>query len=93
MNNLENDPHDIPIDDHVDEDILIECGYCGHVFQGLESRIEKTIYGRKWVFCSDECLENFKDASNFKDQDLDGYKREKDDDTFEMNISFTGPED
>lgn len=88
----ENDPHDIKVEDHLEKDELIECGYCGHIFGGNESRIEKIIYGKKWVFCSDECLENFRDASNFKDEDLDGYKREDDDDTFEMNVTFTGPE-
>lgn len=88
----ENDPHDIPIEDHIAADEEIECGYCGHVFSSHERRIEKIIYGRKWVFCSEECLEDFKDKSDFADENPDVHHAEDFDElTPEMKVRVSGP--
>lgn len=62
---------EIIIDDHLARNEESVCGYCGHAFAGYESRIEKFLYGRKWVFCSEECLINFKDASNCVETEQD----------------------
>ena len=83
--------HGVQVQDHVAADEEIHCGYCGKSFQGHESRIEKNIYGIKWVFCNEECLESFKDKSDYKDDDPD-MTIEKEDTGFEINMSFTGPE-
>lgn len=61
----------IEIKDHLDKDIGDECGYCGQGFPPDEVVIEKTIHGRTWHFCSEDCMRDFKDASDFKDEDLD----------------------
>lgn len=63
---------DIPIGDHLDPDAIDQCGYCGQHFGPDEIVIEKTILGRLWRFCSEACLNDFRDASDFRDQDLDG---------------------
>jgi YHS domain-containing protein len=57
--------------DHVEADAADECAYCGTAFEEHEVTIERVIYGRKWRFCSDACYHAFRDASDFKDQDLD----------------------
>ena len=64
-------PDDIEVKDHLDKDIEDECGYCGQAFGPDEIVIERTLYGKKHRFCSEECLRDFQDASNFKDEDLD----------------------
>jgi hypothetical protein len=61
---------EIEVKDHLEKD-HDECGYCGQVFGPEFIVIEKTINGRKWKFCSEECYRDFKDASDFKDEDLD----------------------
>ncbi len=63
--------HHIDIRDHVEADAVDECAYCGTPFEPNEVTIERVIYGRKWRFCSDLCYHAFRDASDFKDQDLD----------------------
>jgi len=72
--------HDLDVKDHLDEDETAQCGYCGHHFLSGEARILRRLYGREWAFCTEECLAQFKDASNFQDENLDGYKHDPDDD-------------
>jgi YHS domain-containing protein len=60
--------NEVPIADHVEKDVEGVCGYCGQYFAPDEVVIEKTIHGRKWHFCSDQCYTDFKDASDFKDE-------------------------
>jgi YHS domain-containing protein len=64
----------LEIKDHLEKNVEDECAYCGQLFGPDEIAIEKEIHGRKWRFCSDECYKDFKDASDFKDQDLDAEK-------------------
>lgn len=83
---------EIPIDDHLAKDEEITCGYCGHVFSSHEVRVEREIYGRKWVFCDDECLQEFLDASDFKDENPDVHHPEDYDElTPDMTVTITGP--
>ena len=63
--------HHIEVKDHLEKDHDDECGYCGQCFVPDEIVIEKTINGRKWHFCSEQCLQDFRDAADFKDEDLD----------------------
>ena len=72
----------VEIKDHLDKDHDDICGYCGQYFAPEEIVIEKTLHGRKWKFCSEECMRDFKDASDFKDQDLDAEQE------YEANIKF-----
>lgn len=67
-------PKNIPVRSHLEPDKTDECAYCGQAFGPDEVAIEREILGRKWRFCSEECLRDFRDASDFKDQDLDGDK-------------------
>jgi hypothetical protein len=62
---------EIEVKDHLEKDVEDECAYCGQYFPPDEVVIEKIILGRKWRFCSEQCVKDFQDASNFKDQDLD----------------------
>lgn len=62
---------EITVKDHLKQPKEDECGYCGQVFPPDEIVIEKEIHGMKWRFCSEECYQDFKDASDFKDEDLD----------------------
>ena len=62
---------EVEVKDHLEKDHEDECAYCGQFFPPDEVVIEKTINGRKWRFCCDECYHDFQDASNFKDEDLD----------------------
>lgn len=88
----ENDPHDIPVEDHLGSDEVIECGYCGRPFSSHEARIEKRIYGRGWVFCSEECLANFRDASDYEDENPDiHYPEDPDELSPNMSVKITGP--
>lgn len=80
----------VPVDDHLDRDEEIRCGYCGNPFSSHESRIEKEILGRKWVFCSEECLQDFRDASDYKDDDPD---HRIGDDSLSTSVKITGPEE
>lgn len=64
-------PDAIPVRDHVEKDVTDECAYCGQSFGPDEIAIERVIYGRRWRFCSDQCLTDFRESSDFKDQDLD----------------------
>src|SRR5436305_833631 len=68
--------HKIPVANHLEKDEVDQCGYCGQHFGPEDVVIVKTIYGRTWHFCSEECYRDFVDASNFKDEDLDGDKTE-----------------
>lgn len=68
----EEDSSEIPVSDHLDPDALDQCGYCGQHFGPDEIVIEKTLLGRMWRFCSEDCLRDFRDASDFRDEDLDG---------------------
>jgi YHS domain-containing protein len=61
----------IEVKDHLERDNDDECGYCGQSFGPDEVVIERTVHGKKYRFCSEECLKDFNDASNFKDEDLD----------------------
>jgi YHS domain-containing protein len=72
---------EVTIKDHLDPDVKDECGYCGQVFGPDFIVIEKMIHGRKWHFCSEECLRDFKDASDFKDQNLE----EKDPEVYDQH--------
>ena len=67
-------PLEPPVHDHLLSEQESVCGYCGYAFSGNESRIEKNFFGVRWVFCSEQCLNNFKDASNYleSEQDPDG---------------------
>lgn len=62
---------DIEVKDHLEKDPDDQCGYCGQYFSPDENVIVKTIHGRTWKFCSEECLRDFRDAADFKDEDLD----------------------
>jgi YHS domain-containing protein len=62
--------NDIEVRDHLEKE-HDECGYCGQEFGPDEVVIERTLHGRNWRFCSEECYRDFVDASNFKDEDLD----------------------
>ena len=64
-------PDAIPVRDHVEKDATDECAYCGQSFGPDEIAIERSIYGRIWRFCSDQCLQDFRESSDFKDEDLD----------------------
>jgi len=68
---LMGDEHAVRVKDHLGKDHDDCCGYCGQFFVPDEMVIEKTIIGRKWKFCSEDCYRDFKDASDFKDEDLD----------------------
>lgn len=57
---------------HLERDIKDQCAYCGQHFPPDENVIEKELYGRIWRFCSEECLDDFREKSNFRDQNLDG---------------------
>ena len=61
---------EIEVKDHLEKE-HDDCAYCGQFFPPDEVVIERTINGRKWRFCSEECYRDFQDASNFKDEDLD----------------------
>jgi hypothetical protein len=61
----------IEVKDHLEKDVEDQCAYCGQMFGPDEIVIVKEINGRKWRFCSEQCYQDFKDASNFKDEDLD----------------------
>ena len=88
----EQDPHDIPVEDNISADEEMECGFCGHVFSIHERRIEKIIYGQKWVFCSEDCLDSFKEKSNFAEEDPDVHHPEDFDElTPEMHVRISGP--
>lgn len=69
----ESDPYKIPIKDHLAKEELKLCGYCGQPFEPDENVIEKVIHGQRWHFCSDRCYNDFLDAIDFKDEDLDSY--------------------
>lgn len=62
----------IEVRDHLGKNETDQCGYCGQCFGPDDIVIEKEVYGREWRFCNDECYSEFMDASNFKDEDLDG---------------------
>jgi len=62
----------VNVKSHVEKNTTDQCGYCGQHYGPDDVVIERELYGRKWVFCNEECLESFKEHSNFKDQDLDG---------------------
>lgn len=72
MSKNDQDEFDIQIEDHLEPDHESSCGYCGHSFSSHERRIEKYIYGQKWCFCTEECLRDFQDASNFSDVEEEG---------------------
>jgi hypothetical protein len=72
----EDHTHHIEVKDHLERDAVDECAYCGQSFGPDEIAIERTLYGRKWRFCSDQCYQDFRDASDFKDQDLDSDNKE-----------------
>ncbi len=65
---------DLPVDDHLEKDVTSECAYCGQRFAEGEVVIEKELHGRKWRFCCEEHYEDFLDAIDFRDEDLDGYE-------------------
>jgi hypothetical protein len=62
---------DIEIKDHEEKVSEDECNYCGQLFGPEEIAIEKTINGVKRRFCSEECLRDYQEHTNFKDEDLD----------------------
>jgi len=86
-----NNEFEAPIDDHLDKDEEIVCGYCGRVFSSHEVRVEREIYGRKWVFCNEDCLNNFRDASDFADPEHEPTHRDFDDGR-EIRVNITGPD-
>lgn len=57
--------------DHLEpeEDV---CGYCGQCFGPESIVVERDLYGKKWHFCDEQCFDDFREHSNFKDEDLDG---------------------
>lgn len=63
---------EIEVKDHLEKDHGDSCAYCGQFFPPDEVVIEKTINGKKWTFCSDQCYYDFQESTNFKDEDLDG---------------------
>ncbi len=65
--------HDVEAEvfDHVGKDEKDQCGYCGQCFGPDDIVVEKEIYGKEWRFCDEQCLKDFMDASNFKDENLD----------------------
>jgi hypothetical protein len=65
----------IVVKDHVEKDSKDECGYCGQLFGPDDIVIEKTIHGKLWCFCSEECYHDFLDASNFKDDEFEKEKQ------------------
>jgi len=65
-----NDEH-IVVKDHLEKEHDDQCGYCGQFFTPDEVVIVKSIHARQWKFCSEDCYRDFKDAADFKDQDLD----------------------
>ena len=67
----EDHPSNIEVRDHLRKPPIDECGYCGQAFGPDEIAIEREIYGLHWRFCSDECYRDFRENSNFKDEDLD----------------------
>jgi YHS domain-containing protein len=84
--------HEVTVGDHLEKDEEITCGYCGRVFSSHELRVEKEIYGKKWIFCDENCLEDFRDASDFKDENPDKHHPEDYDEiTPEMSVTITGP--
>ncbi|MDD9953659.1 MAG: hypothetical protein OXR66_04955 [Candidatus Woesearchaeota archaeon] len=64
----------VQVKNHLEKDHTDKCGYCGQSFGPDDVVIEKELYGRKWVFCDDECYQDFQEKSNFADEDLDGEK-------------------
>lgn len=64
--------HDIPVADHLEKDERAVCGYCGSRFEGDEVVIERELLGRKWRFCSPECLSSFSEEVHFQDEERDG---------------------
>ena len=67
----EDHPSNIEVRDHMRKPPIDECGYCGQGFGPDEIVIEREIYGQLWRFCSDECYRDFRESSDFKDEDLD----------------------
>ena len=63
--------------DHLEKDVKEECGYCGQLFGPDDIVIEKTIHGKQWCFCSEECYHDFLDASNFKDDEFEKERKEE----------------
>lgn len=62
------------IQSYVAKDIEEQCAYCGQHFGPDDIVVEREIYGRKWRFCDENCLNDFKEKSDFQDEDLDGEK-------------------
>lgn len=62
---------EIEVKDHLEKVNDDECAYCGQFFAPDEIVIEKTVFGRKMHFCSDECYQEYQETKNFKDEDLD----------------------
>ena len=70
-NNEPVEEFEIQVKDHLERDVDDECSHCGQIFVPDEVVIERIIYGKKREFCSEECLREFQEATNFKDEDLD----------------------
>ena len=61
----------VSVKSHLEKDEKDQCAYCGQEFPPDEIVIEKEFYGRTWAFCSEDWVEDFREKSNFKDEDLD----------------------
>lgn len=61
----------VSVKSHVASDEDDVCGYCGQHFGPDDIVVEREVYGRKWSFCDEQCLNDFLDKSDFKDENLD----------------------
>jgi hypothetical protein len=66
--------HEPEVKDHLERDVKTVCGYCGRVFEIDEVVVEREVNGRMWKFCDQKCYDDFMDALDFTDEDLDSYE-------------------
>lgn len=56
--------------DHLARDEQDVCGYCGQHFGPDDVVVERELLGRTWQFCDEQCLADFRDKSDFRDEPL-----------------------